>query len=145
MYKQGLKLEVRAELMRSGARVNNLDELINKTICLDNALYELRLAERSYARQPMQEETGKNPRFPGRQNRRSQPNQGRPRHQYQLRHLGTYYSWGPKPMHLNNLNKGKDDWKNKDYKKGPETWSCYNCSKPGHLSRDCCSKNKVTR
>jgi hypothetical protein len=68
MYKQGLKLEVRAELMRSGARVNNLDELINKTICLDNALYKLRLAERSYARQPMREETRKNSRFPGQQN-----------------------------------------------------------------------------
>jgi hypothetical protein len=48
-------------------------------------------------------------------------------------------------MHLDNLNKGKDDWKNKDHKKGPETRSCYNCGKPGHLSRDCRSKNKVTR
>jgi hypothetical protein len=50
MYKQGLKLEVRVELMRSRARVNNLDKLINKIIYLDNALYKLRLAERSYAR-----------------------------------------------------------------------------------------------
>jgi hypothetical protein len=48
-------------------------------------------------------------------------------------------------MHLDNLNKGKDDWKNKDYKKGPETRSCYNCGKLGYLSRDCRSKNKVTR
>jgi hypothetical protein len=68
MYKQGLKPEVRVELMRSGARVNNLDKLINKTICLDNALYKLRLAERSYARQPMREETRKNLRFLGQQN-----------------------------------------------------------------------------
>jgi hypothetical protein len=65
MYKQGLKLEVRVELMRSRARVNNLDKLINKIICLDNILYELRLAERSYARQPMREETRKNLKFLG--------------------------------------------------------------------------------
>jgi hypothetical protein len=65
MYKQGLKLEVRVELMRSRARVNNLDKLINKTICLNNTLYKLRLAERSYARQPMHKETRKNSRFLG--------------------------------------------------------------------------------
>jgi hypothetical protein len=65
MYKQGLKLEVRVELMRSRARVNNLDKLINKTIRLDNVLYKLRLAERSYTRQPMREETRKNLRFLG--------------------------------------------------------------------------------
>jgi hypothetical protein len=65
MYKQGLKLEVRAELMRSRARVNNLDKLINKIICLDNILYKLRLAERSYAKQPMRKEIRKSLRFLG--------------------------------------------------------------------------------
>jgi hypothetical protein len=65
MYKQGLKLEVRAELMHSRAIVDNLNRLINKTIYLDNTLYKLRLAKHSYAKQLLQEEIEKNSRFLG--------------------------------------------------------------------------------
>jgi hypothetical protein len=48
MYKQGLKLEVRAELIRSGATKDTLAQLITETIRLNNNLYELQLAKRSY-------------------------------------------------------------------------------------------------
>jgi hypothetical protein len=48
MYKQGLKLEVRRELMRSGASITTLEELINKAIRLDNDLFELKLEEKTY-------------------------------------------------------------------------------------------------
>jgi hypothetical protein len=49
MYKQGLKLEVRRELIRSGASITTLEELINEAIRLDNDLFELKLEEKTYA------------------------------------------------------------------------------------------------
>jgi hypothetical protein len=48
MYKQGLKPNVRAELMRTGAMINDLEDLKREVICLDNELYELALEERSF-------------------------------------------------------------------------------------------------
>jgi hypothetical protein len=45
MYKQGLKLALLAELMRSGTAINDLEDLTREAICLDNELYELALAE----------------------------------------------------------------------------------------------------
>jgi hypothetical protein len=48
IYKQGLKPALLAELMRSGTAINNLEDLTCKAIRLDNKLYKLALAERSY-------------------------------------------------------------------------------------------------
>jgi hypothetical protein len=48
MYKQGLKPALLAELMRSGTAINDLEDLTCKAIRLDNELYKLALAERSY-------------------------------------------------------------------------------------------------
>jgi hypothetical protein len=48
MYKQGLKPNIRAELMRTGATINDLEDLKREVICLDNKLYELVLEERSF-------------------------------------------------------------------------------------------------
>jgi hypothetical protein len=48
MYKQGLKLAFLAELMRSGTAINDLEDLTREAIYLDNELYKLALAERSY-------------------------------------------------------------------------------------------------
>jgi hypothetical protein len=48
MYKQGLKPNVRAELMRTGATINDLKDLKREVIRLDNKLYELALEERSF-------------------------------------------------------------------------------------------------
>jgi hypothetical protein len=48
MYKQGLKPNIRAELMRTRAIINNLKDLKREVIRLDNKLYELALEERSF-------------------------------------------------------------------------------------------------
>jgi hypothetical protein len=48
IYKQGLKPALLAELMRSGTAINDLEDLTRKAIRLDNELYKLALAERSY-------------------------------------------------------------------------------------------------
>jgi hypothetical protein len=45
MYKQGLKLALLAELIRSGTAINNLEDLTREAIRLDNKLYKLALAE----------------------------------------------------------------------------------------------------
>jgi hypothetical protein len=49
MYKQGLKPNVRAELMRTGALIDDIEDLKREVICLDNKLYELALEERSFS------------------------------------------------------------------------------------------------
>jgi hypothetical protein len=36
--------------MRSGTAINNLEDLTCEAICLDNELYELAFAERSYCK-----------------------------------------------------------------------------------------------
>jgi hypothetical protein len=48
IYKQGLKPALLAKLIRSRTAINNLEDLTCKAICLDNKLYKLALAERSY-------------------------------------------------------------------------------------------------
>jgi hypothetical protein len=146
MYKQGLKPVVRAELMRSGGVLTTLDEWVNEAIRLDNALHELALEERSFHRNVRNPPTGQsprqgNPRHGNPRNYRS--NDKRARGNYQPRLPGVYNSSnGYEGMHLDNLEKGRFKSKEPGSK---ETRSCYNCGKPGHLSRDCRQKNKVTR
>jgi hypothetical protein len=133
MYKQGLKDSVKAELMRSGAQVNTLDQLINESVRLDNELYELALETRA-------EKT-----FDTAKKRKTfTPNSGKPRgRRFQPRTPGHYTSSnGYEEMHVDNLEKGRFNPKDSGKK---ETRSCYNCGKAGHLSRDCRQKNKVTR
>jgi cell division protein FtsL len=52
MFKQGLKIEVCAELMRSRSLISTLKTLINKSIRLDNELFRLALEEQSYSNCP---------------------------------------------------------------------------------------------
>jgi hypothetical protein len=49
MYKQGLKPNVRAELMRTRTLINDIEDLKKEVICLDNKLYELTLEKRSFS------------------------------------------------------------------------------------------------
>jgi hypothetical protein len=46
MYRQGLKDTVKAKLIRSGAQIDTLHTLIEESIRIDNALYELYLESR---------------------------------------------------------------------------------------------------
>ena len=144
MYKQGLKPQVRKELMRSGTSISTLQELTNEAIRIDNELYGLQLEERLFA-QGM--------RAPGSMNgntrvypkpRRSYPNQGRPRNNVP-RIPGSYATNGYEPMHLDNLNKGPGRPKFQDKKQKKKNFNCYACGKPGHMARDCKSQGKVVR
>lgn len=42
MFRQGLKLQVKEELMRTGASTDTLDELVNTAIDINVKLYKLR-------------------------------------------------------------------------------------------------------
>ena len=101
MYKQGLKENVRAELMRTSAQTDTLDKLIAESVRLDNELYELAMegrAERVFHNPPR--------RF---------PNEGRHR-QRQNPTTGVYRTYGPEPMHLDNTMVGAPKKWNKESK-----------------------------
>jgi hypothetical protein len=50
IYKQGLKPALLAKLIHFRTAINNLENLTCKAIRLDNKLYKLALAERSYCK-----------------------------------------------------------------------------------------------
>jgi len=144
MYKQGLKLVVREELMRTGVSTDTLKELMDEAIRLDNNLYELQLENRSYRTPQTSQGKRQNGRNNGNRNHnnRYQPNQGRQRNTYNPQGQGYYAPGGLQAMQIDNLNKGKAT---KAPPKDKKDITCYACNKKGHMARDCRSKNKVTR
>jgi hypothetical protein len=49
IYKQELKPNVRAKLIRTRTLIDNIKNLKREVICLDNKLYKLALEERSFS------------------------------------------------------------------------------------------------
>jgi hypothetical protein len=143
MYKQRLKPNIRAELMRTRATINDLKDLKQEVIRLDNKLYELALEERSFTQTRSNQD-----QRPPKENRRAQANQRRQRFTPKPKYQGFYQSRRAEPMHLDMLQQGKSKKEfsnrqgNRDKKKNN---NYYNYSKPGHFARDCQSKNKVMR
>jgi hypothetical protein len=150
MYKQGLKVQVREELMRTAARTDSLDELINEAIRLDNDLYELQIESRAYKTEYVPKKKGNQPNY-GRSHRQGQY---RARGKGKARIPGHYGSEEFEDMHVDNVERGKPrsassakyHGKGKP-DNGKETRTCYNCNKPGHLAKNCRQpkKNTVSR
>jgi hypothetical protein len=157
MFRQGLKNDVKMELMRSGAQLDTLDDLIQESINIDTRLYELSLELRPHGRSQQQQQKGR-PQYNNNQ-RQYRPNNYANRSAPRVTHL-TRDAYGAEPMVLDNINKGRPNQRTRGGRgsyqgnnsqrgnKGPGAdRTCYNCGKPGHIARNCRSQNnnKVTR
>ena len=128
MFHHGLKDKVKDKLTFNGAEVTTLDELISCTIDIDNRLFE-RMMEKCH------DGGGSHPRWHVGNHKRMTNN--RP----------ATDPYGYVPMELDALHSTKQHGKgpaNKAGKRG-KALMCYACGKPGHMVRDCRSKNKVHR
>jgi hypothetical protein len=131
MYRRGLKENVKDELMRTGEKIENLDELIRATIEIDDNLYE-RAMERRHDIAPR----GKSGYVPYRSNNNFKGKKFNRNNQYQD-------PYGPMPMELD-VTEGRRSQGKKQFK-GKSQMTCYACNQKGHMARDCRSKNKVPR
>ena len=126
MFHHGLKDNVKDELTFDRAEVTTLDELISCAIDINDKLFE-RMMEKCHDR------GSSHPRW----------------------HIGSYKRttnnhpatnpYGYAPMELDTFHSMKPRSKgpaNKAGRRG-KALTCYACGKPGHMARDCRSKNKV--
>ena len=126
MFCRGLKDNVKDKLTFDGAEVTTLDELISCIIDINDRLFE-RTMEKCH------NGGGSHPRWHVGNHKRTTNN--RP----------ATNPYGYAPMELDALHSSKQPGKgpaNKAGKRG-KALTCYVCGKPGHMVRDCRSKNKV--
>ena len=128
MFRRGLKDNVKDELTFNGAEVTTLDELISCAIDINDKLFE-RMMEKCH------DGGSSHPGWHVGSYKRTTNN--RP----------TTDPYGYAPMELDALHSTKPHGKglaNKAGRRG-KALTCYACGKPGHMARDCRSKNKVHR
>ena len=126
MFHHGLKDNVKDKLTFNGAEVTTLDKLISCAIDINDRLFE-RMMEKCH------DGGGSHPRWHVGSHKRTTNN----------RPATNPYSYAP--MELDALHSTKQYGKgpaNKAGKRG-KALTCYACGKPGHMARDCRSKNKV--
>lgn len=108
----GLKVEVRAEMLRNRKETPSLNDMIEEAIKVDNLIYEISLEKR-----------GQNFRHSY-----AKPNESRPKRS------NNYY--GPMPMEIDKLQRKPKEGR-RDRKPGKTTGKCYNCGKEGHYANKC--------
>ena len=117
MYKRGLKENIKDELARLDEEYDNLEEFAEAAIKIDDRLYERAMEKRHI--------TGNRIiALPGRSG------------------SGKTYDRGD-PMELDNTEKRHPRKKGQGPRKSD--MKCYACGLPGHIARNCRSKNKVQR
>ena len=126
MFCHGLKDNVKDELTFDGAEVTTLDKLISRVIDIDDRLFE-RMMEKCH-------DGGS-----------SHPGWYVGNHKRTTNNHPATDPYGYTPMELETLHSTKQRSKgpaNKAGKRG-KALTCYACGKPGHMVRDCKSKNKL--
>jgi hypothetical protein len=130
MFHRGLKENVKDELMHDEWAIMDLEDLIETAIDLNDKLYEWAL-KKHHNREPSQQG-----QWGGHFHKNIHQTSSRRAH---------HNPYGPAPMELN-LTQHKPKGKHVQGRVGDKNIKmCYACGKPGHFTRDCCSKNKMQR
>jgi hypothetical protein len=143
MYRRGLKDEVKDELIRYPAYLNDIQQLYAASIEIDDRLYERRMEKKYDGKGRHDIETNNRPnigKFRPRGNFNKYDNRNRRQEPY----------YGPQPMELDNTQRNSHQGGGRGRPRGKPTggkknFKCYACDKEGHIAKNCPSKNMVSR
>ena len=132
IFRRRLKNNVKNEFMRSGTLIENFEELIEQAIEIDDKLYERAMEKRHDGNGFGNHRYGY-----GKSGFNSNKSTSRPPPD----------PYGPMPMEFDFMRKKKQQPKRgkKQHKGFKKALKCYGCGKPGHIVKNCRSKNMVYR